>query len=289
MKAEVLDGILTGRLSGVNAAMTGRLSFSGDTRLAMTLQRIARDLGRLYGLAREETGGQVDLPVDPRPSPAPTRSVAPVAAGDVRQEILRVVNDLYAAGFVSATAGNVSARSTGTGEVWITPSGQLKEDVRIESLVRLSLDGGVLDAEACTPSSERFMHCAIYRARPDVSAVIHAHAPQSNLLGLAGLPFLPISVEAACVKDLPRVPFLMPGSQELARAVCSALGRGQAVLLVNHGLVVASDNLRSALNLVHVIERTAQDIVTCYAVGRQPQALPEEVVSQLGDLGPAIT
>jgi len=143
----------------------------------------------------------------------------------------------------------------------------------------------VLDSDALAPSSERLMHCAIYKARPDVGAVIHAHAPQATILGLTGLPFAPISTEAAFLGDLPRVPFIMPGTQELAEAVVEALGNRSAVLLQNHGLVVAASSLRRAADLAEIIERTAELILGCYAVGKEPPTLPGDVVTMLREMG----
>ncbi len=287
MKAAVLDGMFTGRINAPRAAMTGKLSFRGDTRLAMGLQRIQKDLTRLYKEAREEAGGPGDLTavegapaVEPKPVARPNE-----AAEDLRQEIVGVVSELYQIGLITATGGNISARVPDTDQVWITPSQLFKGGLRPEQLVPINLDGQVLDPDALAPSSEWLMHCAIYRARPDVAAVIHAHAPRATILGLTGLPFAPISTEAALLGDLPRVPFIMPGTRELADAAVEALGNHSAVLLQNHGLVVAAGSLRRAADLAEIIERTAELILGCYAVGKEPPTLPNDVVTMLREMG----
>ena len=289
MKADVLDRMFTGRINATRAAMTGKLSFSGDTRLAMGMQRIQNDLNRLYILARAEVVGSGDLDLTAVPETAPTPATAPptapTRAGGLREEVVNVVNELYATGLITATGGNVSARILGTDHVLITPSQLYKGDLRPGVLVRIDMDGKLLDSDALSPSSEWPMHCAVYKARPDVEAIIHAHAPQVTILGLSDLPFLPISTEAAFLGDLPRVPFIMPGTKDLAQAVVEALGDGAAVLMQNHGLIVAASSLRRAASLSEIVERTAEVILGCYAVGKEPPTLPENVVAMLQEMG----
>jgi autoinducer 2 (AI-2) kinase len=204
---------------------------------------------------------------------------------ELREEMVLVVNELYMTGLITATGGNVSARVPGGGQVLITPSLLFKGDLRPDVLVCIDEAGKRLDPNAMSPSSEWPMHCAIYQARPDVGAVIHAHAPQATILGLSDLPFLPISTEAVFVGDLPRVPFIMPGTTDLAQAVTDALGDGVAVLMQNHGLIVAASGLRQAATLSEIVERTAEVILGCYAVGKEPPTLPENVIPLLRQIG----
>ena len=288
LAADVLDGMFTGRVNPMQAAMNGRLSFTGDAAKAMTLQQLQPDLARHYRAAREEVGDPGDLS---SLAPAATAGAkpAPVGAGDVRVELVQIVNELYAQQLITATGGNVSARAPGGAgsgdEVWITPSQLFKGDLRPEILVRLDLDGQPLDADAAAPSSERLMHCAVYRARPQAMAVVHAHAANATILANAGLPFLPISTEAAFFGNIPRVPFIMPGTEALAKAVEEAARDSWAVLLVNHGLLVGGRSLRRAADMVEIIERSAEVILGCFRLGKEPPTLPDDVVAQLRSMG----
>jgi autoinducer 2 (AI-2) kinase len=292
--AEVLDGVLTGRLSGQRMAMSGKLSFSGDVRTAMGVQRVQGDLSRLYTAAREEAGiarGEA-LPSAPAaaPAPAPARarqagSLRPIPEEDPRVEMVRAINELYQLGLITATGGNVSVRVEGREECWITPSQLYKGDLRPELMVRIDLAGNVLEEGNPAPSSEWPMHTAIYRARPEVQAIVHAHAPYATILALSGLPFLPVTTEAAFFREVPVVPFIMPGTKELAEAVVKGMGRNPVCLLQNHGVVVAATSLRRACNILEVVERTAQLIWGCYAVGKKPPTLPKEVVRALQEVG----
>lgn len=290
MRAAIFDGMFTGTVNPMQAATTGRLAFAGDTVKAMTLQHIQADLSRLYSAARAAAGGPGDLPLEaPEPSRDTGATVAPpVTASDVRLELVQVVNELYAAELITATGGNVSVRIPGADtQLWITPSQLFKGHLRPDILVRIDGSGRTLDANTLSPSSERLMHCAIYRVRPEAQAIVHAHAPHITILANTGLPFLPISTEAAFFAELPRVPFLMPGSEALADAVAAGMGRSWAVVMQNHGLVVAGRSLRRAADMVEIIERTAEILVGCYALNIPPSTLPDDVVrtlQQMGDL-----
>ncbi len=129
------------------------------------------------------------------------------------------------------------------------------------------------------------MHCAAYRARRDARAVIHAHAAHATILVNAGLPFLPISTEAAFFDEIPRIPFTMPGTQELADAIEEALASSWAVLMQNHGILVAGRSLRRAADMAEIIERSCEVILGCYAVGKEPPVLPPDVVKTLREMG----
>jgi len=264
MNAAILDGVFTGKVNGMRAAMTGKLSFSGDTNKAMAFQRLQGDLARLYQAARQAVGDPGDLtatdhaqpapPPQPSADPAfPSPSLTAETEG-VRDEVLKVVRDLYAKGIITPTGGNVSTRlEDNPNEIWITPSAVFKGDLRPEML-------------------ERHVHCAIYRHRPDVQAVIHSHAPQATLMALTGTPFLPISGDAAFFGEVPVVPFIRPGS----------------ILMQNHGLVVAGSSLRRAADVTDMVEATAAKLITCRLLGVNPPVLPDDVVAELRELGAMI-
>jgi len=282
MRADMLDGMFTGRLNPMQAAMNGEIAFSGDTAKAMTLTQIQSDMERVYRAALAAVGEPGDLAAIPQPGePGPAAvagATAPaagaVSAGDIRHQLIDVVNEFYATGLITATGGNVSARSDVPGEVWITPSQLYKGDLRPEILVRIGMDGRAIDADARSPSSEALMHTAVLEAKPEAQAVIHCHAPNATVLVNSGLPFLAISTEAAFLSNIGRVPFVMPGTRELADAVVAALGDGWAVLMQNHGLLVAGRSLRRAADMAEIVERSAEVILGCLAVGKEPSVLP---------------
>jgi autoinducer 2 (AI-2) kinase len=283
--------------------MSGKLSFIGDTIKAMSLQRIQKDFNRIYIEARAEVGdldAVFERAVDEGPGQSHTPPMGPVTAaaasgevastariivGDIRDEVVRTVEEMYAHGLITSTGGNVSVRIPGKDEVWITPNSFFKGALRADMLVRVDLEGNPIGDSPYAPSSERMLHCAMYRNNSNVGAVIHSHAPKATILGLAGLPFLPISTEAAFIGEIPRVPFIMPGTAELADAVGAAAKNTLAVLMQNHGLIVGGANLRHAIDLTLIIEQTAEKLIACHMLGKTPPVLPDEIVSMLRSLG----
>jgi sugar (pentulose or hexulose) kinase/phosphoglycerate dehydrogenase-like enzyme/ribulose-5-phosphate 4-epimerase/fuculose-1-phosphate aldolase len=205
------------------------------------------------------------------------------SARDQRQELIDVVNELYQFHIVTATGGNVSVRcDDNPEECWITPSGMFKGDLRPELMVRIGMEGEKRDETAPAPSSEWPFHTQTLVKKPRAMAVIHAHAPYATILANTGLPFLPVSSEAAFFGEIERIPFTMPGTGELAELVSDALKEESVVLMENHGIVVTGTSLRRACDTVQIIERTAEVIVGCYqATGKPPKVLPPDAVALL--------
>ncbi len=284
MRGEIIDGMFTGTIDPMESAMNGELSFVGDAAKAMTLQEIQGDMERIYKAAREEIGDPGDLSAVGRDGGgAAPQAVEP---GDVREDLLEVLHELFDSQLITATGGNISVRiPDAEDEVWITPSRVFKGDLHADMMVRINLDGKSLVAGARSPSSEWCMHTKILARKAEANAVIHAHAPNATILANSGLAFLPISTEAAFFGNIPRVPFMMPGTPELADAVAEAMEDEWACLMVNHGLVVAGRNLRRAADMAESSERSAGGVRGCYAVGNGPLDLPADAVEYFRKMG----
>ncbi|MEM2739849.1 MAG: class II aldolase/adducin family protein [Candidatus Bathyarchaeia archaeon] len=205
---------------------------------------------------------------------------------ELKIEIIRVMKTLYDRGLVSALGGNVSARIPGPSTIWITPSGVFKGNLKPDDLVKISLDGDVIEG-FMRPSVEWPVHTAIYRVRPDVNAVIHAHNPITTGLALAGIELKPITVEAVVtLRSVPVVPFAYPGTDELAKLVAERVMGVRALILQNHGVVALGYNLVEAEAIVETLEEvaTTQLVAMIASGGREPLVIPEkdrELISRL--------
>ena len=179
---------------------------------------------------------------------------------------------------VSALGGNVSARIPGSSEIWITPSGVFKGDLHPEDLIKIDLEGNVIEGYL-RPSVEWPMHTIIYKKRPDVNAVIHAHNPITTGLALAGVELKPITVEAVLtLRRVPIVPFAYPGTDELAKVVAEHIEGVRALVLQNHGVVAVGYNLVEAEAVVETLEEVALTQLTAFIAsgGKEPPVIPEK-------------
>ena len=298
--ATTLDGMFTGRLDGAAAFKSGKLSVSGNMMKAMVMQKL--NYGALYSAARSEIGDPGNLTTGTVPLAAPAAGPATTSApaggliampavihkvGDIRDTILEINNEMFHRGWITSTGGNISARSdSNPNEIWITPSGLYKGNLNADMMVKVDLEGNVINDSTYNASSERKVHCSIYRDRPEIKAVVHTHALYSTLMALTQTKWQPVSADAAFFGEIPVVPFIMPGTPELGEEVASAIGKkGVAAIMQNHGLVVAGSSLRQAADTTEAIEITAEKLLWCRKMGIDPAVLPADIVSILSDMG----
>lgn len=174
------------------------------------------------------------------------------------EEFVAVCHRLYEQGFVCAWDGNVSLR---VGEqILVTPTHLCKGDVRVEDLIVVDRAGRQLFGER-QPSSELKVHLAVYAAKPEISAVVHAHPLYATALYRQGrLPQTALLMEAAeSLGAVPLVPFIDHGTQALADAVGRVMPpEVRACVLERHGTVTCGRSLEEAYFLTESLERLAK-------------------------------
>jgi len=204
-----------------------------------------------------------------------------VSWDDVRAAIVEACHRLEAGDLVGEASGNVSVRlppQDGRELVAITPSQVAYRVLKPEQVLIVDLEGNVVDG-AGAPSTERKVHFASYKARPDVGSVIHSHSVYASACAMVGLE-IPAIIDEGIVGLGPVVkcaPYALSATDDLANGAVEALGLRQAVLLQNHGVVNVGRDLDEALSVAALVERTAKIFVIARQLG-EINPLPENIV-----------
>ncbi|MEH6634617.1 MAG: class II aldolase/adducin family protein [Halioglobus sp.] len=173
-----------------------------------------------------------------------------------RADLVAGYRQLIDAGLGTGSSGNLSLRDSDG--MLITPTGVTSARLQVQDVVAMSLDGQVA-AGQLRPSSEWHMHAAIYRARPDVNAVVHCHSRYATILACAHrpIPAIHYMIAITAVDEIPVAPYATFGSDALAQATTATLGQGRACLLANHGQIAAGEDLSQALSVAQEVEELA--------------------------------
>lgn len=178
---------------------------------------------------------------------------------DTKKMLCRVGKEMKLAGLLAGCDGNISFRRD-DGSIVITPSGVSKGHIKPKDLLVLDGDGKVIKGEG-KPSSETSMHVLIYKVRPDVQAIVHAHPVTATAVTVAGLTFpSEIVTEGALVlgTSVPTVPYAAPGSLELAAMTAEYAQKANVLLLERHGAVAVGTDLKEAWNRMETLEAVAK-------------------------------
>jgi ribulose-5-phosphate 4-epimerase/fuculose-1-phosphate aldolase len=185
---------------------------------------------------------------------------SPMRESQLRDEIVRVARSMYERGLTHGSTGNISARLA---DGWLmTPTGSSFGALDPARLSKLASDGRLLSGDA--PTKESFLHRAMYEQRPASGAVVHLHATHSVAVSVLDdvnaedvLPPL-TAYYVMRIGALPLVPYFAPGDVKLAQAVRKRADRHHALLLANHGPVVAAATLGAAVDAIEELEATAK-------------------------------
>jgi 3-dehydro-4-phosphotetronate decarboxylase len=178
----------------------------------------------------------------------------------LREEICAIGVSIFARGLTTGSSGNISVK---TEDGWLmTPTGSSLGRLDPARLSKLGHNGRLISGDP--PTKESFLHRVMYEERPATGAVVHLHSTHSVAVSCLAeidpedvLP--PVTAYYVMrVGRLPLVPYFRPGDLELAEAVRGFAGKHHAVLLANHGPVVAGSDLDAAVNAIEELEETAK-------------------------------
>jgi L-fuculose-phosphate aldolase len=208
---------------------------------------------------------------------------------ELRDEMVRVGRLLWERGYVAATDGNLSAR-LGPDRLLVTPSGVSKGFLGASELVVIRPDGtpwgrSPYRGGGNKPSSEILMHLEVYRQRPDVNAVVHAHPPLATAFSIAGVSLARCVLPEVIVTmgGIPTADYATPGTPEVPESIRQAIRDYDAVILAHHGSLTVGDTLWEAYLRLEKVEHTAQITWAAQQLGRV-QTLTPEAVAKLTEM-----
>ena len=197
-----------------------------------------------------------------------------------RREMVLFGQMLHQRGYVAATDGNLSVRLDDE-RIVVTPTCMSKSMLRASDMVVVDLEGRRLAGNR-NVSSELAMHLLIYKLRPDVKGIVHAHPPTATGFAAAGLPLnQPLVCEVVIgLGSIPLAKYGTPGTPELSDALAPLIPQYDAILMSNHGVVAYADTLHHAYMRMETVEHFAQIALVTHLLGRQ-QPLGEEDLEKL--------
>src|SRR5512132_2224737 len=196
-----------------------------------------------------------------------------------RRDLIRICHLMYERSYVVSSDGNVSVQLD-DGRVFATPTMTCKGRMTEDLLAITDLDGrGLNDKKA---SSELAMHLLIYRERPDVKAVCHAHPPHGAAFAVAGLPIdQPILSEVILTLGcVPLAAYGTPSTDELTEAMRPLVKHHNALLMANHGAVAYGSDLWQAFDRLETLEHTARIAILARMLGGSKN-LPADAIEKL--------
>lgn len=194
--------------------------------------------------------------------------------------IVEIGRLMYQKGWVAANDGNISVRLD-DGRILCTPTGISKGRMQPEDMLICDGNGRKLEGtRACTTEIE--MHCTIYRLRPDIHAVVHAHPPVSTGFAVAGralnLAILPEAV--VTLGTVPLADYGLPGTPELSARLAPLIPNHDAILMANHGAVCYGETLEKAFFRLETVEHISRISLIAELLGG-PRLLGRQDVDQL--------
>ena len=194
-----------------------------------------------------------------------------------RETLCQVCLLLYQRGYVVSNDGNVSVR-IGEDQVLITPSGVSKGRLTPDMLVVCDMEGRVL-AGRLHPSSESAMHLLVYRERPDVGAVVHAHPPAATAFSICRRPLAQhyLTETISGLGEVPVAPFALPSTSQVPDSLRPYVAGCNGALLANHGAIAWGRDLWHAFDRMEQVEQTAKIFALVHQLGGGVELSPEQV------------
>jgi L-fuculose-phosphate aldolase len=185
----------------------------------------------------------------------------------IKNTIVQAGKKLLADGLVSGTWGNISIRADSE-TMLITPSGKPYEKISCEDIVIVNYKTGKYKG-IVKPSSEKELHCEIYRTRKDINAVIHTHQPNASTVAAAGRKVPPILDDMVQIigPDVRVADYALPSTKSIVRKTVRALKGRMAALMANHGAVCIGRDIDEAFIVCQILEKACRSFIEAEFLG----------------------
>ena len=205
---------------------------------------------------------------------------------EIRKQICEIGKRIYDRKMVAANDGNISVKLSDN-EFLCTPTGVSKGFMTPECICRVDSNGNLLEeCEGYRPSSEMKMHMRVYKLRPDVGSVVHAHPVFATTFAVCHIPLTqPITAESVMfLGSVPIAPYGTPSTSEIPDSIEPLLKDHDQLLLANHGALTYGPDLLSAYYKMESVEFYAELLYRTRQMGG-PVELDEASLQKIRDLG----
>ncbi|WP_438434070.1 class II aldolase/adducin family protein [Gorillibacterium sp. sgz500922] len=189
-----------------------------------------------------------------------TKETAAERERKLRLLICDIGRNLFNKDFIAANDGNISARLN-EDEVLATPTGVSKGYLEPHMLVKVNLNGDILEAaDGYRPSTEVKMHLRVYRELPEMGGVVHAHPPFATAFAIKGEPLTKMMMPESVIAmgDIPLAAYGTPSTEEVPDSLVPFFGKKSAVLLESHGAITWGKDVMAAYMNMERLEYTAK-------------------------------
>ena len=201
---------------------------------------------------------------------------------ELRQQVFAYARQMAHDALAHGAQGNISALDRDSGLIAITPSAADYATMTADDIVVIDREGAVVEGR-WKPTVETPLHTLFYQRRPDVGAVIHCHAPNVSGFAAAMRPVPIVLLETACCvgREIPVGPMMPSGTAAFAEAMLDAIGRCNAAIMGQHGLVTCGVNLKRAYGTAIAVEDSARACILARQIGVEPTPIPPTMCDEL--------
>jgi L-fuculose-phosphate aldolase len=187
----------------------------------------------------------------------------------IKQLMVEVGKRIWTRGYVAANDGNITVRIN-ENEILTTPTGVSKGFMSTDMIIKVDSKGKVISGNAgYRPSSELKMHLEVYKERPDINSVVHAHPTYATSFAVAGIPLNKCVLPEAIlvIGAVPTAKYGLPSTMEIPDAIREHIKNSEAILLENHGALTLGSDLLNAYHKMETLEHTASIVWKAIQLG----------------------